>query len=97
MSNGVRVLVDEEYGYRYWIWDTGLSENELAEWFLSQNGEESEAFEPHHLFGSIREVSEDDREWVSPHRSVWRAMFHTIGDSWLRSSGGMVYTLSEEN
>jgi hypothetical protein len=36
MSEGtVTVLMDEEYGYREWIWKTGMTPDQLIEWWTN--------------------------------------------------------------
>jgi FAD/FMN-containing dehydrogenase len=32
-ASSVVVYIEEEYGYRYWVWHTGFSATELAEWW----------------------------------------------------------------
>lgn len=32
-KSNVKVMLDEEYGYRTWIWHTGMTEEELVAWY----------------------------------------------------------------
>lgn len=34
-ENNIKVMLDEEYGYRSWVWYTGMSEAELLEWWAN--------------------------------------------------------------
>lgn len=37
MDETITVWIEEEYGYRYWCWDTGMTEAELVAWWKSLN------------------------------------------------------------
>ena len=85
---GVRVYIDEEYGYRDWVWKTGMTEEELVTWWKDQvslgDGDilhlpgKVEKFDPHHH--------------SPPEKPHFWAHLHANDDSYLRlPSGEIIY------
>ena len=33
----ITVFIEEEYGYRYWVWETGMGADELVAWWKDMN------------------------------------------------------------
>lgn len=102
-EKGVIVHLNEEYGYREWLWQTGMSTEELIEWWSSL-----ETVNPHFMDPSKTLPGELRRVWgVSPREVVvevdpveggghiyvqnpsgWSAHLHMDDDSFLRLPGG---------
>lgn len=57
----VTVWLEEEYGYRYWRWDTGMSHEDLVLWWSSMGTIRPYFFSPNGLPGSLTELDSD--EW----------------------------------
>ena len=75
------VLIDEEYGYRYWLWEFRGTEEQLLEAFNS-NKPESCTTEPTVLPGKVREIP----SWTELHLSMapdcdYHAHWHESDDS----------------
>ena len=55
----VTVMLDEEYGYREWIWNTGMTASELDAWWSSRDTLRPYFFSPTGLPGELIQVGED--------------------------------------
>lgn len=101
MSNGaahVTVLLDEEYGYREWVWRTGMTAEELMEFWRSIPTMEPYFFSPKGLPGKLvqlfqeGEAGGDDyarlRESYRKEAAGWVAHIHVEDDSFLRTPAG---------
>lgn len=93
MDNGVRVLLEEEYGYRYWIWDTLMVEEELIEWFKTYIGKDDTVFsDPRNLHGRRKLVNIGDFKRAKT-EDTWLGMFNDADDSYLISPKGIKYDI----
>lgn len=91
---GVRVLLEEEYGYRHWVWNTGMSEEELIGWFAENIGKnDSVFFDPRSLPGKKKCITV--KEFNEMSRGSWTAMFHDADDSYMVSPKGIKYDLRD--
>lgn len=61
MDETITVWLEEEYGYRYWRWDTGMTHEELVSWWSSLDSVEPYFFDPSGLPGELTEL--DGKEW----------------------------------
>ncbi|MDB4278658.1 hypothetical protein N9917_03570 [Deltaproteobacteria bacterium] len=52
----VTVYVDEEYGYRSWVWETGMTAEELVAWWTGLETVMSYFFSPSGLPGTMTQV-----------------------------------------
>ena len=94
MKKGVRVLLDEEYGYRHWVWNTEMTEEDLVKWFGENIGKNDDVFfEPRNLPGKKKIITVEEYNEMS--RGSWRAMFHTADDSYMISPNGTKYHLGD--
>tara|TARA_B100001758_G_C18153282_1_gene475188 strand:- start:204 stop:488 length:285 start_codon:yes stop_codon:yes gene_type:complete len=57
----MKFLVDEEYGYRHWVWETGKSRKEMVAWWSSLETVDPFFFNPASSlpFGKIYPLPED--------------------------------------
>ena len=86
-SKEVKVLLDEEYGYRMWEWRTGMSEEQLIAWWKAQPSMKDHYFNPNTtLPGKIKRV-----EARAPKRGEWTGHIHMDDDSFLKSPDGVEY------
>ena len=53
----VQVFVEEEYGYRYWIWDTGMTPAALIAWWQALDTVHKYFFSPASLPGKMTEIA----------------------------------------
>lgn len=84
---GVTVFVVEEYGYRYWQWNSGLSEQQLREFWAALPSVAPGFFHPGAILsGRLRQVRE------RPDRPLWLVHIHQDDDSYLRTPQGEVIT-----
>lgn len=75
----VIVLLEEEYGYRTWIWHTGMSEAEIVEWWKNLETVSPYFFTPVGLPGTLKE-----RDWDEDlPETTWSGHIHEDGDSFL--------------
>ncbi len=58
----ITVALDEEYGYREWIWETGMTASELEAWWSTKQSLGDYFFSPVGLPGSMKQVEEDMTE-----------------------------------
>jgi hypothetical protein len=85
---GVTVFVVEEYGYRHWQWNSGLSEQQLREFWAALPSVNSGYFHPKSLLRSGRLLQVRER----PAYATWRMHMHQDDDSYLRTPQGEVIT-----
>ena len=83
MSNVV-VALEEEYGYRYWVWETGMDEADLIQWMKDQK--EDDTFLFLNLPGKLKKSSIGEFRYLS--KKGWQGMFHQVDDSHLISPNG---------
>tara|TARA_B100001094_G_scaffold282235_1_gene294207 strand:+ start:695 stop:1168 length:474 start_codon:yes stop_codon:yes gene_type:complete len=62
MTQTITVALDEEYGYREWIWETGMTAAELEAWWSAKQSLGAYFFSPVGLPGSMMQVAEDMTE-----------------------------------
>ena len=78
----VTVFLVEEYGYRTWIWRTGMTPTRLIAWWKALPTVSPFFFNPSKsgLPGDLMQAGETDHEpgW-------WSAHLHMDEDSWLRT------------
>lgn len=86
MSNVV-VALEEEYGYRYWIWETGMNEADLIQWLKDQKNDDTFIFLD--LPGKRKRITITEYRNLS--KKGWYAMFHQLDDSYLTSPSGETY------
>ena len=57
----VNVLLDEEYGYREWLWKTGMTAEQLTEWWTSLRSVSAFFFDPSQggMPGEMLQIIED--------------------------------------
>ena len=57
----MKIFIEEEYGYRYWIWDTNKTADELVLWWSSLETVSPFFFDPSQSlpFGTVSPLSED--------------------------------------
>lgn len=80
----VIVLLEEEYGYRNWIWYTGMSETELIEWWKNLRSVDPYFFTPVGLPGTLTEIeSDEDEAEAEALKTTWRGHIHEDEDSFL--------------
>jgi len=91
--NTIEVFLNEEYGYKTWIWRPNMNEEEFVSWW--QNLSESEFikyyFNIKSLPGTIKEYVEKNpgtslqREVGDPtsHRPYYYCHFHDVDDSYV--------------
>ncbi len=85
MSN-LTVFVQEEYGYREWIWKPNMTKQELQTWW-DNNDPEDFFFNPSAAPGkwTLIETDREFDDWARGWNSTVtnRAHFHEKNDSWL--------------
>ena len=61
VNKGIIVYVEEEYGYRYWKWNTGVSTEELIKWWNELESVDAFFFNPGETlpFGFVRQIGID--------------------------------------
>lgn len=83
MSN-VTVALDEEYGYRYWVWETEMDEATLIQWLKDQKEDETFIFLD--LPGRRKLITLGEYKFLA--KKGWRGMFHKLDDSYLIAPDG---------
>jgi hypothetical protein len=79
----VQVYIDEEYGYRFWFWDTGMTEAELVRWWGNLGSVTPFYFSPQGLLpGTVTKIP----HFQGP--TPYLAHLHEDFDSWLKLPGG---------
>jgi hypothetical protein len=99
MSNTIEVFLNEEYGYKTWIWKPNMTEDAFVNWW--QNLTESEFikyyFNINALPGTLKEYKEKNqgnalqREAGDPtsHRPYYYCHFHDVDDSYIAISNDL--------
>ena len=86
----VKVLLDEECGYKMWEWSSEMSEEQLIEWWKAQPSMKDHYFNPHTtLPGKLKRV-----EAREPKAGEWSGHIHMDDDSFLLSPDGTEYVHS---
>lgn len=69
-TTGAVVLLEEEYGYRHWLWLTGLDAGELQRWWSELDSVEPYTLNPSKpshgavpLPGTLIELTDSPRNW----------------------------------
>ena len=91
MKKTIKVAVQEEYGFRWWLWDTGFTEAKdlISFWETIDTVEDIYFFDPSRLPGSLREVG----GWYDLKliENIWTCHLHMDDDSALCSPEGVTY------
>lgn len=74
MSDTVRVLIEEEYGFRYWLWDTGMSAEALVTWWKGLASVKPYFYSPVDLPGSVEELGLPEDTPDEEAGELWDAM-----------------------
>lgn len=97
-NNTIEVFVNEEYGYRTWIWHPNMTEDEFVAWWnnLTETDIIKYYFNIKSLCGKIKPhtvkdpvLSDDNtngaRMWGDPssHRPYYYCHFHDVDDSFI--------------
>lgn len=92
-DNTVEVFLNEEYGYKTWIWRPNMTEEELISWWgsLSESDIIKYYFNIKALPGELKEYVERStgnaqrREYGDPtsHRPYYYCHFHDVDDSYI--------------
>lgn len=67
----VTVLLEEEYGYRQWFWETGMTVSELELWWTALPSVRPFFFSPEGLPGTLREIGEDLADLDKEAERIW--------------------------
>lgn len=86
MSN-VTVALEEEYGYRYWVWETEMDEATLIQWLKDQKEDETFVFLD--LPGRRKLITVGEYKFRA--KKGWHGMFHQLDDSYLIAPDGTKY------
>jgi len=83
------VLLEEEYGFRYWYWYPNMSEDALIDWWLNLESVDPYFMTPEPLPGDVILVKDMDN-WLSLSRNQkhFVAHIHCDDDSWLKLPSG---------
>lgn len=87
------ILLEEEYGYRHWLWLPDRPLTALFDWWRSIFSVEPWNFNPRPLPGVLIESTGDDQLWhkLFDSRRYVSGHIHEDDDSELRSPSGEVY------
>ena len=85
MSDSVKVFVEEEYGYRYWRWDTGMAPEALIAWWQALPSVVPYFFSPASLPGKMTEIAVANRR--DPSREDYDAFFAALDAARLSAQG----------
>ena len=79
----MKILLEEEYGYRYWIWDTGKNKEEVLSWWSELETVRPFFFNPSKTlpFGEVLSLNKD---WVHVPETEAYMHLHEDEDSFLR-------------
>lgn len=67
VMESVTVYIVEEYGYRSWVWETGMTREDLIRWWQELETVEPYFWKMEQLPGSLIRVKDDDYEmWTLP-------------------------------
>lgn len=80
------VWLEEEYGYRHWRWEPGMTATELVNWWKNLKTVGLYFFSPTGLPGKVVHI--DWSDMPSRKSIVWRAHLHEDEDSYLVTPGG---------
>lgn len=98
-EDNVVVVLDEEYGYREWLWATGMSAEALKQWWTDLASVRPHFMDPSTtLPGSLVQImrvgdgeacieGETDHTYIT-FPSGWRGHIHLDDDSFLNTPGG---------
>ena len=53
---GITIFLEEEYGYRYWLWETGMDAEALMWWWSSLSSVDEYFFDPTGLPGKLTQL-----------------------------------------
>jgi hypothetical protein len=84
-SDTVKVFVEEEYGYRYWMWDTGMTPEALIAWWQALDTVHKYFFSPASLPGRMTEIAVANRR--DPSRKDYEAFFAALDAARLVAQG----------
>jgi hypothetical protein len=60
----ITVYLDEEYGYRYWIWETGMTRDQLVQWWTSLETVKPYFYTPVGLPGELTQAYLAEGGWL---------------------------------
>ena len=98
----VQVFLEEEYGYRLWVWSPAMTGEELVAWWKALPTVLPYFFSPTGLPGSLKQVKckgDTDEDWDAFCAEIiaqtaackWNAHIHTDVDSGLQGPDGQAY------
>ena len=89
INNEMLVLLEEEYGFRYWFWHTNMSDEELIDWWLNLESLSPYLMTPEPLPGNVILVA-NMQEWQNLQENTehYQAHIHLDDDSWLKLPSG---------
>ena len=79
MSEKITVYLEEEYGYRYWLWETGMTEEELRAFWGGLPSVSPYFYDPRGLPGKLTPLE------TNPTAEDWTGHIHMDDDSGLWS------------
>jgi hypothetical protein len=92
-QNTIEVFLNEEYGFKTWIWHPNMNEEEFTSWWESLTDSDviKYYFNIHSLPGTLKEYVEKSpgnaqrREYGDPtsHRPYYYCHFHDVYDSYI--------------
>ena len=77
------VMIEEEYGYRYWIWEPRKTREELIEWWRAVESTDAYLFSPASLPGKVTQIRK-----VRQKSCLWYCHLHMNRDSFLKTPEG---------
>jgi hypothetical protein len=98
----INVLLTEEYGYRSWYWSTELCEDELIDWWKSQDRRPIISKLPGEIFELYPNSYEGPGEWflvrengesygtIRISHGGWEAHIHDDEDTYLQKPDGEI-------
>ena len=86
----MKFFIDEEYGYRYWFWETGKSKQEMIDWWCNLESVDKFFFNPSQTlpFGKVFSIYEDCMHTPETEGYVH---LHCDNDSFMRIDGESYY------
>jgi hypothetical protein len=89
MSNeSITVWIEEEYGYKYWRWESNMTSAELVAWWKAMESVEPYFWSFDNVPGKMTEVTMDECPVLADDDKLWKAHVHEDCDSFLRQSDG---------
>lgn len=92
-TNTIEVFLNEEYGYKTWIWTPNMTEDEFVSWWenLSESDIIKYYFNINALPGTLKEYKDETRgtalrrEYGDPtsYRPTYYCHFHDVDDSYI--------------